>query len=384
MIDFDFNKFCYGCSACKNICPKHAISMIEGKNGFFIPKIDKEKCIECGLCEKKCPYINFKTNVELCNQKWLCGYSVDEEERIQSTSGGIFYHIAKKFIEDRGYVCGCVWDENFNPIHIITNNINELKKMRGSKYVQSDMKQCHSIIKKLLSEGKKVLFSGTPCQVASIKLFVGKQINLYTISIICEGVAINRIWNIYKNRLEKKNDSKLENVCFRNKAVAWNKPVAYYRFKNGKEKITLSYGWDKYVIGFLEGLYNRDSCYNCQYKGNGHNSDIIIGDYWGANKEQIAQSKNKGISLIILNTEKGKKLFNDNLDGIVVSSVNRRLAVSKNQYLMNPMKMSEARKKFIKNLDDINIENINKKIKKNTKYNYKKGIIKEIIFKLIK
>lgn len=192
VINFDFENNCYGCRNCENICPKKAIKMINNEEGFIIPKIDYEKCIDCGLCTQKCPYLH-NNQETLMKRKWYGGYLKDEKERMQSTSGGMFTALANWFLDNDGYVCGCVWNEELEATHIITNKIKDIQRMRGSKYVQSNLNSCVLEIKKLLAH-HKVLFTGTPCQVAAIKKYNENNENLYTMALICEGVSSPKVW----------------------------------------------------------------------------------------------------------------------------------------------------------------------------------------------
>lgn len=377
MIDFDFNKNCYGCRNCENICPKGAIKMVENIEGFLLPIIDKDKCIDCGLCDKKCPYINFSKHSEIKNNIWYSCYLKNKEERIKSTSGGIFPALAKYFIENKGLVCGCVWDNEMKPIHILTNKIDEIEKMRGSKYLQSDLKEVIKEIKQQIDK-KIILFTGTPCQIAAVKLYIGEHKNLFTCGLICEGVPSYKVWKKYVNILEKKQHSKMVNASFRNKEIGWDSPVAKYEFENGKIKKSLSFNYDIYVRGFLKGLYYRNSCSNCQYKGDGHNSDILIGDLWGASKELLKETEHKGISVIILNSEKGKELFNKVEDNLKYEGIEKEKVIQYNKLLMQSIEKNPNRDKFFGKLDTINIiDNIESNINDNK---YKK-IIKEVLYK---
>lgn len=378
MIDFDFNKYCYGCRNCENICPTNAIRVSENEEGFLVPSIDKQKCISCGLCDKNCPYTNFSINVELKKNIWYSCYLKDVKEREKSTSGGIFPALAKYFLENDGLVCGCVWNKEMKTVHILSDSIENVNNMRGSKYLQSDLQLIIKEIKEKIDK-RKILFTGTPCQVAAIKLYIGEHKNLYTCSLFCEGVPSYKVWKKYVDVLEKKYNSKMVYASFRNKEIGWDSPVAKYEFENNKIRKTLSYSYDKYVKGFLQGLYFRNSCNNCQYKGDGHNSDIIIGDLWGADKEQLKKTKYKGISAVILNSDKGKELFEKINYNFSYELIESEKVISYNKLLMESLKKNDRRDEFFRNIDSINIiENINK----NTHGNKYVGDIKEFLYKI--
>lgn len=385
MINFDFNKYCYGCRNCENICPVNAIKMIENKEGFLIPQIDNEKCINCGACDKKCPYLNYKEYGNLKEKTWYGAYNKEKKEREKSTSGAIFPAIAEYFLKNNGLVVGCVWNEDMKPVHILTDKIEDVNRMRGSKYLQSDMQ---NVINKIKSEidKRKVLFTGTPCQVAAVKLHIGEHKNLYTCGLICEGVGSYKIWKKYVEVLEKKYNSKMINASFRNKEIGWNSPVAVYEFLNNKVRKTLSFEFDPYVRGFLQSLYYRNSCSNCQYKGNGHNSDILIGDLWGATREQLQETEYKGISAVILNSNKGIELFDVVKSKISHESIEPEKVIKFNALLMKPKEKNANRDNFFEKLDEMNIvKNINQNVyEKKTKRISKEILYKIKLFKVLK
>ena len=309
---------------------------------------------------------------------WYGAYNKEKKEREKSTSGAIFPAIAEYFLKNNGLVVGCIWNEDMKPVHVIAENKEELQKMRGSKYVQSDLKD---VVKKIKDElpNKKILFSGTPCQIAAIKSFIGNNQNLYTCALICEGVPSNKVWQKYKKTLEKKYKSKMTYASFRNKEISWESPIAFYKFENNKETKNMSFNADKYVVGFLEGLYYRNSCSNCQYKGNGHNADIIIGDLWGATKEQKEKSDEKGISLIITNSNKGEEILEKIKGKIVYEVTDMKSAIEHNKLLMFPIKKHKNRDKFFR---DFKKNAIEKNIKNNLNRKLYKGNIKNFLYKI--
>lgn len=378
MIYFDFEKKCYGCRNCENICPVKAITMIENKEGFLMPHVDENKCIKCGLCEKKCPYINCQKKQKVLDKAWYSCYDNDEEKRMHSTSGGIFPVLAQYVIENDGYVCGCVWDEKMKPVHVISNSLEYIEKMRGSKYMQSDLLDIARCVEEKL-KGSTVLFSGTPCQVAAIKQYINNNENLITCSIICEGAGPYKVWEKYKEYLEKKYKTKMIKALFRKKEIGWDSPIAQYTFENGRVRKTLSYGYDLYVRGFLEGLFYRNSCNACQYKDDGHNSDIIIGDLWGANREEIKKSNNQGISLVIVNSHKGEKVFNEINKKMSTNIIeDKSFYASNNKMLMKPIEKNKNRDLFFNEIDSMDIKD---NIYRNLNSNNIKAMVKEILYK---
>lgn len=384
MINFDFKKHCYGCELCKNICPKNAIEMQENDNGFLNPVINMKKCIHCGLCEKKCLYLNERTvdnKIDKNNESFAIQIK-DKGNLKKSSSGGFFYEIATNFIKNGGYVSGCVWDDNMLPKHIVSNQLEDIKKMQGSKYVQSDLSNVFKEIQKIIDKNQ-VMFVGTPCQVKAIKSFINNE-NLFTISLICEGVPSRKVWKKYKESLEKSQKSELVKVNFRNKEnCGWKMPDSVYIFENEKKIKNLSFNLDYYVSSFIEGLIMNERCYNCQFKGNSNPGDVIIGDFWKV-PDYIFGSKTKnGVSAIIIKTEKGKNLFKY-LQNVEIKKVDIELIIEGNPNLENSIKKPKERDMFFDNLDQIdineNFKNYNKKLASN-----KKKILKVLFnFKILK
>ena len=381
MINFDFNKYCYGCGACKTICPTGAISMEYNQEGFLVPKIDLNKCIQCGACEKKCIYLNPQNSQYIIeNKDAYAVFAKNEQDRFRSASGGIFYQMAEWMIEHNGYVCGSIWNKKWEATHIVTNNMEDIVKMQGSKYVESNLNNCYQQIMKLIKEGKKVLFSGTPCQVAGIKSLLGENQNLFTCSIICEGVPSTKVWKKYVKNLEKKQNSKLQYVNFKYKGKAgWLHPNSRYIFENNKKIEKIAYEEDLYGLGFVKNLFNRNSCQHCQYKACNSKADIIIGDLWGTDYDLLKKSKNKGLSVLIKMNSKFDNILNDLQEKIFFKKILTTDAIKSNYTLMNCAKQNENRKKFFRELDSKNIEdNINNYIH----YHKKKIKMKNILTKM--
>lgn len=379
-INFNFEENCYGCRNCENICPKAAIKMIENSEGFLVPVIDDKKCVNCGLCVKKCPYLQANKKEIIKPKKWYACYLKNEEERQLSTSGAIFPALANWFLSNDGYICGCVWNDELEAIHIITNKQEELQRMKGSKYVQSNLTNCAVTIKELLAN-HKVLFTGTPCQVAAIKKYNEGNSNLYTMAVVCEGVPSPKVWKKYVKYLEEYNKSKLVNVQFRNKEIGWEPPVMKKVFQNGRIKSCLTYSTDLYGKAFLQGMYYRKTCNHCQYKLSGYNADIIVGDLWGADKSIIKESNNKGISAILINTERGEALFEQIASQLECYPIQQEDVIRNNQMIIKPIEVHPNREKFYQNIDKISIEN---NIKNNLivpKKKKIKNVVKEIAYK---
>lgn len=352
MINIVSKKNCCGCKACQLICPKNCVKMVVDDEGFWYPNVDKEKCINCGLCEKSCPILN-KQDKSSSELNFYAAYSNNDDIRINSSSGGIFSELAINVLEKNGIVFGCTMNDDFSVSkHIKIQDVNELYKLRGSKYLQSDVSCTYEEIKYFLKNNKKVLFSGTPCQVAGLKSFLGdysNDSNLVTVDIICHGTPSPKIWNCYKANLEKSFNSDIKNVSFRNKSDGWQKYSLLCEFKNNKEYKKHSTE-DLYLRGFVADYYLRPSCYDCQFKGDNIKSDITLADFWGIDKVNPQFNDNKGTSLVIIHSPKGQQIFDDIIDNkkiaYFVDDAEKGLNFNPSYY--NSVKKKSMRKTFFK------------------------------------
>lgn len=355
MLDFNRDNNCYGCSACEYVCPSNAISMVENEEGFLVPKINNEKCIACGICEKKCPYLKLTVPEKtVWDSDCFVSFLKDESIRKFSASGGIATEISRYVVNNNGAVYGCIWNENLEAVHEKIDNLNDIYKLCGSKYVQSNILGVYEKIKMDLSN-KKVLFIGTPCQVAAINNVFGNNPNLYTCGLICGGVASPKAWKMFKNAMEKKYSGKMISANMRAKGrYGWNSPIAEYKFDNNKKSEVLAFHLDKYVSAYLSGIFKRRCCFECGYKGNNINADIMVGDYWRS-KELLKKSNNFGVSAVIPISNKGKYLFEilNNSCEIIETSIED--IAEKNKPLISSVDYHEVgnRKLFFKEIDKI-------------------------------
>lgn len=308
---FDKKQDCCGCLACMNICPKNAIITEVDKDGFIFPVINKNLCIECGLCNKVCSF----QNLSVSGNKPIDAYvaiNKDIDMLKASASGGIFGALAKWVLEKDGVVFGCAYDEQMKPVHIGVNNLKDIKKIQGSKYVQSNINMTYTEVKKHLKSNKWVLFTGTPCQVAGLKSYLGRAYDkLIMADIICHGVPSIEFFKGYIQYLEKELKGNIIDVKFRDKSKGWGhvEKVTYKKGNSIKEK--LIYPINSYYHSlFLKGDLCRESCYICKYASGTREGDFTMGDYWGVKKAHPEIKAEKGVSVLLVNTKKGVDLIN--------------------------------------------------------------------------
>lgn len=349
---FQDKKDCCACGACLSICPKHAIKMVSDEYGFLYPQINKEKCIKCRMCIKTCAF----QNSNLDNEPLIVYAAQNNSSDLkQSASGGVFVDIAKNILQKGGVVYGASMElinGKLEVQHIAVNNMDELIKLQGSKYVQSYTGKIYKDVREKLNNKKLVLFSGTPCQIDGLMLYLGKKYdNLITVDIICHGVPNNRMFQDYIRLLEKKYNDRLTDFKFRNKDKGWGLTAKVYTSKG--DTFTIPSMQSSYYYMFLKSYIYRDSCYSCKYACKNRCADITIGDYWGIEKVHPEIFKDNiykmyykdGISCIIVNTMNGKEFltkYQKNLNLIVskfeyISKYNNQLNYSSNcnQYMRN-------------------------------------------------
>ena len=339
---FDDKKRCCGCTACMNICPKNAIEMIEDEEGFKYPRINKEKCIECGLCKKICAFQNgTEVDERIENAEVYAAKNKDDAVRMKSSSGGMFATISDYVLNNNGVIYGVAFDENFKAKHIRAENKSDRDKCLGSKYSQSELGDIFKLVKKDLENEKTVLFTGTPCQVAGLNKFLNKtdKQNLILVDIVCHGAPSPKLFKEYIECISKTRKKKIKNYYHRSKKNGWghNEEIV---FEGDKSEIgtRLADTWKRI---FYTNLPLRPSCYNCVYTSNKRMSDITIADFWGIQDFENKIYDKKGISLVIVNTQKGKSLFNNINNDLYYENRKMEEATKKNPQLYKPVKISE-------------------------------------------
>ena len=312
MIEIKEKQNCSGCHACANACPKNCISMVSDEEGFWYPQVDKSKCIDCGLCEKVCPIIHKWQSDDNRTTTAMAAINMNDEIRLKSSSGGIFTLIAEKIIEQDGVVFGAAFAGDFKSVrHICVDNKADLEKLRGSKYVQSKICDTYKQAKEYLDSGRKVLFTGTPCQIGGLYSYLRKPYeNLFTQDIICHGVPSPMVWERYVDFREKKSASATQRMIFRHKKYGWKTYAVLFGFSNNTAYVKRLHE-DAYMRAFLSNSCLRPSCYVCSFKSIKRQADITLADFWGIQNVLPEMDDDKGTSLVLVHSEKGRKMIDD-------------------------------------------------------------------------
>jgi coenzyme F420-reducing hydrogenase beta subunit len=309
---FDKKEQCCCCAACMNICPTQAITIKADVDGFTFPEINKDLCTECGLCNKVCAF----QNIPVTGDGPMATYAaINKNSNVlsASASGGIFGALASLVFDKEGVVFGCAYNENMEPEHICVDNQLDIKKIQGSKYVQSNINTTYSDAKGYLKDGRWVLFTGTPCQIAGLKSYLGKDYNnLITADIICHGVPSVEVFKGYINYLEDKLKGKVIDLKFRDKSKGWGHIEKVIYKKDGilKEKLIQPFN-SYYHSYFLNGDILRENCYECKYACSSRVGDFTMGDYWGIEKVHPEIVTKEGVSVLLVNSKKGIELIDD-------------------------------------------------------------------------
>lgn len=338
---------CTGCFSCYNICPKNAISMKEDNTGAIYPVVNESKCISCGLCQKVCPSIN---TIKLkYPSKCYAMKAKDNRALLKSSSGAASALIAEAIINQGGIVYGVTFEKGFQIKHIRIDNKEDLYKIKGSKYVHAYVNNAFKNIKTDLNKNLKVLFVGTPCQVAGLKNYLMKEYdNLYTIDIICHGVpAQKKLKDHLSNLIKEYSIEEIDTLTFRTKnnyaftlTAMVDNNIVYS--KTSKE--------DEYYYGFLNGIFYRENCYKCKYSNIERVSDLTIGDFWGLSAEsELYKDKSTGISILLPCSEKGEKMIDDIKENICIEERPIEEGIKGNAQLNHPVNRKKRYKKFEQN-----------------------------------
>lgn len=365
MINIIDKSKCCGCCACVDVCAHQAITLKTDIEGFWYPVVDKDKCIECGLCDKICPELNIETikkNDSPKPIKTIAAIHRNMRVRWDSTSGGAFSALADAMYRQGGYVSGAIYNDDFSVRNYISNNPDDLVKIRSSKYLQSKAEGVYAEIRTLLRKGEKVLACGTPCQMAALRSFLRKDYeNLIIVDFICRGVNSPKVYRKYLDSLERKHGGKVVYVKAKNKELGWRNLTRKVVFDNGATYYGVSMD-DDFRRGYHTNVYCRPSCYTCQYKGFPRIADITIADYWGIEKVDLNLDNNIGTSMILLNSKKGEKYFELVKEDLEYKETKFESILAGNGALTSPLSTPKInRTEFFEDLDKGTFEEVTEK-----------------------
>lgn len=347
-------KKCSSCGACANVCSHGAITMQLDKDGFYRPVVDSTKCVKCGLCEKTCPWKNEVHNPNGSSKapRTIAAYALDEEIRMHSSSGGIFTVLAEKILEDGGVVVGVAQLSPTRFGHIVVDNKADLAKLRGSKYVQADVGTIYRDVRSLLKSGRKVLFSGTPCQVAGLYTVLGKaaSANLFTVDVVCHGTPSVKVFEKYIEYLECDSQSKVISTQFRDKCKGWHLFSTTSLMENGSQS-SKTLRDDIFLRVFMGNLCLNSSCSDCHYGKLPRIADITLGDYWNIADIHPQMEDDKGTSVVLLNTAHGEELLSSVAGSLKQCESSLEKAIAGNPCIVRSSKEHFRRHEFSADLD---------------------------------
>jgi coenzyme F420-reducing hydrogenase beta subunit len=374
---------CTGCAACFNICPVNCIQMVSDAEGFLRPEIADDECTDCGACKRVCPMLNLREPDHSATPEVYALWNKDESVRFQSASGGAFSAFAEYVLDSGGVVFGAAFDDLMQVRHIGIHQKNELEKLRSSKYVQSNIGDSYREVKKYLRMGKTVLFSGTPCQVAALTAYLGRDYqNLYKCDILCHGVPSPGLFANYLKFIEKKFQCKLSNINVRHKLKGWGLNSTVALFRDGKERVLTNYN-NSFMFGFINCFSLRPSCYLCPYTNVDRYGDITMGDFWGIGEyKPFKQRTRNGISLILVNSNYGRQLFEKSFDRFCCEKRTLEEAKYKRTKLSHPLPQPRKREQFFDDYKKLTYEELAKKhlVEKGMKGLIKKVVPREYFF----
>lgn len=339
-------KDCCSCGVCAQVCPKKCITYEKDECGIPYPVVNKEECINCKKCEKACPLINAESLKQNTCEKSYALILDDEKKRAESSSGGAFSAIMDAVCDDNTYIYGAEMS-GCSVVHSEASNIEEAGKFKKSKYIKSDTLGIWHSIKDRVESGSKVLFSGTPCQVAALKSFLGKDYdNLFTVELVCHGVPGQALFDSFVRGVEKKYKNKVKTVKMRIKDGKGDFYVSEIVFENGRTK-ALKTWQNPWMLAYSKKVMFMDSCYSCVFASEKRTADLTIGDLWGGEKLGEEWEFTKGISLLLVNSAKGQKIVNG-FSEVKIKEYCFQDAVKRNPNLIAPTKCNEKTVKQFK------------------------------------
>jgi len=384
---------CCGCGTCVNICPRGCISMQADEEGFLYPFVDKDACINCGACEKVCPILHKPSTFSVLSS--YAAKNIDKEIKLKSSSGGIFTALAEVILKEKGVVFGAAFNKDWSVGHTYAENLQDLDGLRRSKYVQSDIGKTYKQAQDFLEKGRHVLFTGTPCQIAGLRNYLGKDYEkLVTAEVFCHGVPSPAVWQKFLH--ENLDISAIKAINFREKRIGWNNSYLSFLTSNGRnayEKnkmllerlpfklpVTTIYR-NTFLNAFLKELINRPSCHFCHFKGlHERLSDFTLGDLWGEWPELIAEEDEKyGISALFVNTYKGQKYFERIRTVLLSYSVEKKKVARFNPTIDNSTRPHPKRAEFFRRYQTENFNKLVRELlKQESLLSRVKGVLSEI------
>lgn len=338
---------CCGCRGCEQICSHHALTMYENEEGFLYPVLKEDACINCGLCEKVCP-MTHGTTLLYNEGQTLAVQNLDKIDLFTSSSGGAFVAIAKKIIEDSGVVYGAAFENGPTLCHQRITTKDGLERLKGSKYLQSNIRDTYQQVKRDLISDSWVYFVGTPCQVAGLRMFLRKDYEkLLASDFVCHGTPSNKIFRNTISHIGKKTNGSFNNYSFRDKRIKGWSCSSSSSWRKGNREVSIIYSKDMeaYFNAFISGDLMRMSCYSCPFARFERCGDITLADYWGArfNSPNFPQL-GKGVSLLIINSEKGQIFFEEISRQFHIERISKDAASSSNDNLLRPSTLKPGRK----------------------------------------
>lgn len=349
MIETSDKRNCTGCGACINACPKQIITFLEDEEGFIYPHIEADKCINCHLCEKSCPMLLDRT--ALCKKKegfplFYAGQLFNKEDLLQVSSGGAFWAFSQSVIDKGGIVYGAIQESVDVIFHFRADNTENIKRIRRSKYFQSDTKFTMREVREDLRRGLFVLYSGTGCQIAGLKAFLAKEYdNLVTCDVVCHGVPSRKVWKKYREEKEQHEGKKIQSLIFRDKSAGWSKNQYKITYEDGsieKEPSPIQ----MFHAGYLKGIFYRPSCGSCRWASLPRVADVTLADFWKYQGEFRKPGADLGVSLITVNTVKGFELLQESSKYLKFEETSRELALNSCRHLDNHPKENPNRTAF--------------------------------------
>lgn len=384
MIKISDKSKCSGCYACYSVCPIKSIVMKSDDEGFKYPQVDVTTCINCGLCEKACPIVSGGKKEDASSvPAAYAAFNNDENIRLKSSSGGIFSLLAENVIDKGGVVFGAAFNKDFEVLHIAVEKKSDLAKLRGSKYVQSQIGDAYKLSKHFLDTGRIVLFTGTPCQIGGLKAYLMRDYeNLICQDIICHGVPSPAVWKKYIEYRKDCDSDTAEEISFRDKQTGWKKYSL--SFKYPENNYSQVHNADLYMNAFLKNCCLRPSCYDCSFKTVSRDADITLADFWGVQNIVPEMDDDKGTSLVLIHSKKGDSLFNEIKHLMTVKNADLDQAIRRNSAAIKSVPTYPKRRAFINEIQSKRFDKVTKKHLKDPFALRCKRLVKKIILKVFK